>query len=495
MTLKRRTLDHRTNDLQSELAREAAAHPVYTVEQLGPNRSLLPNGNLLCRNVPIARSGWLIYGPGEVPVKPGPNGVAYVERTNDSLFDEKCVGSFVGAAVTNDHPEVDVTPENFERYSSGFVLTVRRGSGADHDVLLADLVITRRKTIDDILAGKVEVSAGYDADYMDLGNGAGKQLNLIGNHVALVARGRCGPRCAIGDQEYEPPSTKERSNMTTRVKNVGASRRATIDEAGLAALRQRAADAVADLSAAESGESTDAADEGIHVHIHGDAQGAPGARTTDAATLDRITELETSLETLTDIVTTGFAALIAAKTGDGAPAAAAADEPDEDDTGTDEEKAAKKAAREAKKTKDAETRDSAALQTSYTELMSHAEVLVPGFKVPTFDAAATRATTVDRMCTSRKLCLSQFATADAAGAAMLKSLNGGQDLDIVSMDCAAAATLFTQAAGAKAALNNMQATQGAHRTGDALSGIPAGGKKPPTIAEINEANRKFWEGK
>lgn len=498
----------RTLDRTAELAAAAASHPVYTVEQLGPNRRLLPNGNLLCTNVPIARVGWLIYGPGEVPVKPGQNGVAYVERTADSLFSDTTIGSFVGAAVCDDHPPVDVDPTNYEKYASGFVLSARRGTGEDSDVLLGDLVITRKSTIDAILNGKVEVSAGYDADYVDRGGGAGLQSNLIGNHVALVEKGRCGPRCAIGDQAFSPSPTSG-ANMP-QIKHHGA-RRATIDEAGLQALRQRAQDAVAELAAAESGTTGDD-DQQIHIHVHGGDQEGAGARTTDAATQDRIAALEDGMEAMQETLGEILAAV---RTSDAKaePTSSSNTTPDDPGTGNTAKKNRKFVkGKKPEGTQDGDmeeeddeddganagTRDSAALHTSYTEMMSQAEVLVPGFKVPTFDAAATRATTIDRMCTSRRLCLSQFATTDS-GAVLLKGLNGGKDADIVSMDCAAVAGMFKSASAAQAVLNNAKATAGAGaaaKTNDAANNTtPNGYKKPPTIQEQNEINRKFWEGK
>lgn len=295
------------------------------------------------------------------------------------------------------------------------------------------------------------------------------------------------------------------------VKHRGTQRRATIDEAGLEVLRQRAQDAVADLAAAEQG-TTD--DDAIHVHIH-NGDNVEGVRTSDAATVDRIAALEEGMDTLTTLVE-GIAKSLKTRDAKADPVGnsdAPADDPGTGNTALKNRKnvKGKPADGSAKGTTDADpdddgdmdddddganaTRDSAALHTSYMEVVSQAEVLVPGFKVPTFDAAAKRATTVDRMCTSRKLCLSQFATTDS-GRAMLLGLNAGQELDVVSMDCGAAATLFKTAAGAQAALNNVAATSGAHRTGDAKGGIPTGGyKAPPTIAEQNEINRKFWEGK
>jgi hypothetical protein len=47
--------------------------------------------------------------------------------------------------------------------------------------------------------------------------------------------------------------------------------------------------------------------------------------------------------------------------------------------------------------------DSAALQTSpFQQMIAQAEILVPGFRVPTFDSALPRAKTVDSMCATRR---------------------------------------------------------------------------------------------
>jgi hypothetical protein len=234
---------------------------IHTVEQLGKNMSLLPNGFLLCRNVPLARTGWMMYGPRETPIKVGTGtNVAYVERTEKTLFDESCLGSFVGAPVVDEHPDDDVTPQNAQRLSKGTVIAARRGTGEDADVVLGDLLITDANLIASINPGhpelgKREVSAGYDADYKQTGDGLGMQTNIIVNHVALVERGRCGPRCAIGDREYQPPR-KGNPTMGNRVqiKTGGSRRRVTLDSQ-----RQKVADAQkaldAEMAALENAES------------------------------------------------------------------------------------------------------------------------------------------------------------------------------------------------------------------------------------------------
>lgn len=499
----------------SEIVAPGGSAPIHA-EQISETRSRLPNGNLLCRNVPVTRVGFLIYGPGEVPVKPGPDGLAYVERTADTLFTPQTIGSINGAALTIGHPSDDVTPANWKSLSHGFAINARRGHGADHDVILADFVVTHDALIRDIEAGLVEVSLGYDASYLDKGGGIGQQFNIVGNHIAFVPKGRCGPRCAIGDESFSPPAKKER-HMPTQAKTPPAARRTLDRETLLEAAKQRAADAAAEIEAlsaddgAQSGTFTPApGGPGHGIVINLGAGGGGGgsalsllpspARTADA----RLDALESGMAQLIGLLTKGKAADVAPAAGVVVPPAKTADESYEDDDESDEAIAwRKKRDEDKKKTDDAaaaaaegegagKTRDSAALATSYSEMIAQAEVLVPGFKVPTFDAACPRAKTVERMCAARRKALDQaYGTAD--GKLVIEAANGGKPFDCVSMDCAATAVLFKAAVAGKAAANNAAATRDSATqvTVKAFVPPPVGAKTP---AEINAINAKFWEG-
>jgi uncharacterized protein len=479
---------------------EKSAMPVtiHTVEQLGPNMSKLPNGNLLCANVPIARTGIMMYGPGETPIEPGSNGIAYVERTAEDLFDAVCIGSFMGVAVVDEHPDEDVTPKNWKTLSRGFATTnVRRGTDHDADVLLADLIITEKALIESVLSGKREVSCGYDADYLPTGDGMGKQTHIVGNHIALVEKGRCGPRCAIGDREFQhqPQAKKEQPMATKRVsiKSGATTRRAVLD-----GLRQKALDAFEELDQAQLDGDEEETGGDTHIHIHSD--GSPAKETTldqpgdlpagdpkpdgsDNPMESRMVALETAVKTLGE----GMAKLLAGgNTTPADPAKPAMDaEMDEEETNDGELPPELKEKMEEKK---AGTQDSAALQTSYTATLAQAEVLVPGFRMPTFDAKATRKATVDAMCQSRRKVLDVvYATAD--GQALVNGVSGAGNLDLASMTCVDVANLFRSAAGAKAMLNNSTATRDSSKLPEAPK--PAVG----SIVAMNEANRKYWEGK
>lgn len=445
---------------------------VHTVEQLSPNMSRLPNGSLLCRNVPLARAGWMMYGPNETPIEVGDRGVAHVERTRDSLFEDSCLTSFVGAPVVDDHPADDVTPANWKNLAKGVVLTARQGTGDDADVILGDLLINDDKLIESVLSGKREVSAGYDADYEQTGDGTGRQTGIIINHVALVMKGRCGPRCAIGDQEFsvENQPKKELPMATKRVRINTVQRRAVLD-----GLRAGVKDAEAELAAAEEQMVDEGGD--THIHIHG--SGGPGddekVKTEDDPYEARFAAIEGQLSEIGKFL---------------AGMTKPADTKDEDMT--DEEKAA---AAEKAKTADegkeddlpvGKTKDSAALQTGYAQVLAKAEVLVPGFRMPTFDAALTRRATVDNMCKSRRKALDlAFATKD--GAMLIEGIIGAPGQSMESMTCAEVAVVFNAAAGAKALINN-------HPTRDQSieSKQPINEPLAISIAAMNKANAEFW---
>lgn len=501
--MKRRQLVRaRTNDLQGGPPAGDRTR-VYTQEEIGPNRALLPNGNLICYSVPLARTGWLIYGPQEVPVAPGERGVAYVERTADTLFAPDTIASFNTAALTLGHPDENVTPENWDRLAGGYTINVRRGTGDDADVLLGDIVVTKKRFIDEILSGLREVSPGYDADYRDRGKGIGSQYNILGNHVALVPRGRCGPRCAIGDAAFQAGAADDpedfdsnhQESYSMTAANAGAPlARRPLTPSKVELARQRFNDAQAALAEAEAAE-----DEGaVHVHIHGAAAGdARGTSPTlDAATEERFVQIEGTLGDIKDTL----ALLVPTRDSKGARMD---DDGDDDDDGVDDDDDAApegKKVDKKKKTGDAAHKDSAALSTAYTTLASQAEILVPGFKVPTFDAEMTRAKTVDRMCNVRRKVLDQFSGTDA-GPAILKAVNGGTAPTLDDLDCAQVASMFKTAAIAKAAANNQAvATRDAAAAAIAAASQAGRAGNPgampiANIAAINAQNAKFWEGK
>ena len=171
----------------------------YTTEQLSEHMAETPEGFLICYDVPIARIGEQTYKKDEVPVEPNAQGLITIKRTEDEVFKPEALLSFEGKPFTIDHPEEMVTPENWAEKAHGFVTNIRKGLEDKLGTIIGDIVVTTNKAIELIMGGMREISCGYDADYEQLETGIGIQKNIIGNHIALVMRGRAGKRCAIGD--------------------------------------------------------------------------------------------------------------------------------------------------------------------------------------------------------------------------------------------------------------------------------------------------------
>jgi len=129
------------------------------------------------------------------------NDVVKVYRPPEVVFDAANMRSFVMRPITNDHPSEAVTAENWSDLAKGVIV----GAVKDGDYLGFDLAFFDASTIRDIDSGKRELSNGYQAE-LAFGDGvtpSGEAYNAIqtsqiGNHVALVDRGRAGAACAIG---------------------------------------------------------------------------------------------------------------------------------------------------------------------------------------------------------------------------------------------------------------------------------------------------------
>ena len=157
-----------------------------------------PEGFLICKDVPIARTGTQQYRGCEFG-GPVADGIYNVQRPEAEVFDRAAVASFEGKPVCDEHPVEDVTPDNYGRYMKGVCRDVRRGDGDLSNFLVADLVIYDADLINKIEAGKREISCGYDCLWNPTSDSSYDQLEIRGNHVAVVDRGRAGHKVAIRD--------------------------------------------------------------------------------------------------------------------------------------------------------------------------------------------------------------------------------------------------------------------------------------------------------
>lgn len=173
----------------------------YYATKISDSMHETPEGFLLCVGVPIARTGEMEYGEGETPLDPGKDGVVYISRDEAEVFRAETIASFEGKPFTIKHPEDFVDPKNWKDLAKGHMMNVRRGEGENKNDLVADLLITDSFAISLVKNGLRGLSCGYEAEYVQTGEGKGKQTNIIGNHLALVEEGRAGTAYEINDEK------------------------------------------------------------------------------------------------------------------------------------------------------------------------------------------------------------------------------------------------------------------------------------------------------
>jgi hypothetical protein len=180
--------------------------------RLGSTRYELADGSLLCKDVPIARAGWQVYGAEELEgenLEPDSDGEISVYRSPEEVFRPETIASFEGMTFTVLHPEEMVNPSNWRENAHGHATNIRRGTGEQSDLLLADLIVKSSEAIAAIYAGVEQISCGYDAEYRPTSKGKAEQYDIIGNHIALVPNGRAGIRCSIGDSDMAGKTAKK----------------------------------------------------------------------------------------------------------------------------------------------------------------------------------------------------------------------------------------------------------------------------------------------
>lgn len=407
----------------------------HTSSQLSEHLFETPEGFLLCPGVAIARTGAQTYAADEVDADvAGDADTVVMLRDPEEVFAPEAIASFEGKPLTVEHPEGgDVNAGNWKKLAVGHVQNVRRGEGADADLLLADILVTDAEAIRLIREeGLRELSCGYDADSEAVRPGVGRQMNISGNHVALVPRGRAGSRCRINDKE---------KNM--------AKKKGWIDRLlGSPKVRQAMRDAEEELK-----------DEEQPVN---DEDNDPQTPATD--------EGDPVMEKLEEISMLLRAALESRKT---------ADEDTEDEDGgdpetTDEDTCDEDVTDEEENTPSLTTDRAMRRRAADADTLRRAKALSPkgSFRTTDSDTLVKRMALRDG-CRNRSV------------ARVVDACLDGKSLDRCDRRTLDAA--FVAASEVAATINN-------RRTADAL--ISSGGRssrKPVTPADINAANREFYK--
>ncbi|CND92436.1 Uncharacterized protein conserved in bacteria [Yersinia rohdei] len=399
--------------------------------RLGESRFEMSDGGLLCKDVPIGRTGVQLYGGEELDdIEPDSDGEILVERSEGDVFRPETLASFEGMTFTVSHPIEDVTPDNWGRYAAGHVQNVRRGTGDQSDLMIADIVVKKAEAIKVILEDGVDqISAGYDAEYQQTAVGKARQYNIIANHVALVPTGRAGKRCSIGDSK----------RMTTNNTWLAALRRA-IKTKDAAAMEEAMESVPTELT---NDEGTGELPKAINITINPQQPLPKKDPELDAIATNDSGDIETRVAAMESTL-----AAILEKLGSTTDA-----DPDEEE--------------EAKRI----TTDAAYHQ----DVVSRAELIVPGIKLPEGGKlSAFKRTVLD----------AAFKTTE--GERVLKGIVGDKP-DFTKMPKLSLDAAFIAASEVAKSRNNTQLN---HRTTDAT--LP---NRRPTAADLNKQNAAFWAKK
>ncbi|MER8999977.1 DUF2213 domain-containing protein [Mesorhizobium australicum] len=147
------------------------------------------------------RTGIQLYAGHEVGMPD--QDVVRVYRAADQVFSQDSLQSFSHAPITVDHPDEEVTADNWKALSVGEVSTAAKQDG---QWVMLPVILKDAAAIKSVMDGKRELSAGYTCD-LDFTPGMtadgeaydAQQRGIKINHLALVDRARAGSKARIGD--------------------------------------------------------------------------------------------------------------------------------------------------------------------------------------------------------------------------------------------------------------------------------------------------------
>lgn len=163
------------------------------------------NDGYLTATPRVARTGIQLYYGKELGASPkDANKVFKVLRPEEEVFSTDSLASFAYKPVTDDHPAVNVTADNWSDYGKGQMSSdiLRDGEFIRVPIALMDGGLIKKFD-----GGKAELSVGYECEIVW---GAGtdpksglqydaRQANIRVNHLAVVDAARGGTDLRIGD--------------------------------------------------------------------------------------------------------------------------------------------------------------------------------------------------------------------------------------------------------------------------------------------------------
>jgi hypothetical protein len=426
---------------------------------------------LVLTDVPLARIGEQIYGPGETPLAPNRQGFVRVLREPEEVFRPETIASAQGKPVVRDHPDsLEVTPDSFRKLTSGVILNPRRGEGPDSDVMLGDLQIMHADEISTLLKAfdrgeRPEVSMGYDCDYEEEGepgSGLGRQRNITFNHVALVDQGRCGPRCAIGDVAPKGRKRMAKNTFRSALDGLRSAFKSKDEKKIEEAMKE------ADAAAEEEGEGG-----AVVIHNHPPMDGKKSGDEKEEEMKKRVDGIEKKMDDGFKRIGDSLEELKKGKEKEGD----AETEANKKILGELEMEAPPGSGDKARKAKDSEF-----LADSYQRTVADAEIIAPGLRVPTFDRAAAPASSFEAICQTRRRAL-DIALTQPEIRTLVDNISNGRGFDSKTATCDSTRMMFNAAVAMKRQLNNGSSVS--NRVADLAN---KGNTGPMSIADLNRVN-------
>lgn len=189
----------------------------YLASFISDNIAMKEGGGLIIVGCPIARTGWQKYAVRDLPQQraqdlgvdtTNPEASIDLYRPIEEVFHPEFLASLNGCPITDGHPPNGefVDPKNYNKYAMGHIQNVRKGLEEMEDgewPVIADLHIDAEPLIGKVLSKVArEISLGYDFS-IDRDGEKIIQCSMLGNHNAVVPKGRAGDLVRIEDAAPE----------------------------------------------------------------------------------------------------------------------------------------------------------------------------------------------------------------------------------------------------------------------------------------------------
>lgn len=191
------------------------------VGDFAPSSRTMTAKGLLCRDAVLAVAPQVReYHPSELGLPVGDGKMIRMFTPADALFSADVMDNITD--FVESHPDGNqVTPDNWRKFAIGDAKNIRR----DGNKLIGDLLVKDKAAIQTIQDGKkVELSLGYQlaAELQSGKTDDGQEYDvvvtsMVGDHVALVKRGRGGSSVRIGDEKTEKTMEIKLANGQTFV--------------------------------------------------------------------------------------------------------------------------------------------------------------------------------------------------------------------------------------------------------------------------------------